>query len=425
MKTIDTQPHILFLLDNLHMHKAGLYGLVRWTIRMLRSCTSTERVRITCTSCASSKDTNCDDAYTDFCREFNVHTLSPSKLGYALRGNENKLHVDDLNRHDKQYFRILKDNDGRLLNDVSHIVAIAPLTEECCLRGGIVDRIKALSKCAPKVIMLNQMADPDWISSYENSALSGKIDHMICIGNRIYNRWLSQTSAQSAASQLLYPTFDEISTHVQAVDIPSNHFKIVTMYSKYLHDNNTFLKHLAQDIGTSVQRLNSEWTVEWFIQWSYDDIETQDKELHEHKLQQYSGCLRERLKIELMSKSKDISPILSICALCIQPGYFDTDGYSGLEMLLAGIPTLVLPLSDVHHIILQVNKDAEYFAYDRDSPRIHDKIKSRLKENQDAFDKHAQFQKIYCKYRGSNNFSTVKGIKQYLNMLTGKRIIFT
>ena len=431
MMTNHKPPHILFLLDNLHLHKSGFYGLVRWTIRMLRRCPSTKHVRITCTSGVNSKQTTCDDVYSEFISKYDVYTLHPSRLGYALRDNENALTLDDLNKYDKQFYRSLKDNNGRELDDVSHIIAMAPLTMECCLNGGIVDRVKNEYNIKPKIIMLNHMtADPDCISSDVISELKGKLDAVISVGNRIYDRsigsnlLLTETDASSNQPQcsikslLLYPTFDDISTATYNDESASHHVRVVTMYSRYIHESKTFLKDAANDIGASLSHLNSEWVVHWYIQWSYETPDKPKKEHYERKLQLYTGCLRDRLKIEIIS---DISKIISVCNLCIQPGFIDSDGYSGLETLLAGIPTLVLPSSDVHHIILRVNKDAEYFTYDHQSPTIRDKIKARILDNKDAFLKTSEFQYKYCKFKGTpHHASTIEGIRQYLNLFTGK-----
>ena len=98
--------------------------------------------------------------------------------------------------------------------------------------------------------------------------------------------------------------------------------------------------------------------IKWYIHWPTftDDINKWERKLYE---------LADTPALELdFKQDSDITTLVGMNTLCIQPGYFDMEGYSGLETLLCGIPTLVIAGSDVAEMLfttLAEKNMADYF----------------------------------------------------------------
>ena len=424
--------HVLLVIDGLCPERSGVYGLARWLARFLSTYSRQHSIslRLTYTSTKLQKDRDGDEKLQRLVDEIDFQVLHPTHLGYARRKNESGLSVSDLTWHDKQYFRNLND-----IKNVTHVVLFAPLTQDSCLPGGLVERIKSCSPNyrKPKVILVHQMlftsANDDSLNSIrghqfdktELAEMLPYLDTIASVGDKLYGDTAQIVRDHAINHICLYPTYNEYDMHRKSSSKISN-YTILSLFSSFnIMKHREFLKSIAKCASNITNKIKSKSGTGNRLCWLVccPGLTNHDKNQLLSSL--LFECEPGTLNIEINTGiNQDVRLLVSDCSLCIQPGDFDIDGFSGLELLLCGIPTLVQKTSDVGFIIKNV--DVLYSGYFCLSDHVTGQsalwtgqIEQVLLERQDTDKRTAE---LADKYR--NHQRCVEGLTELLKTFFGR-----
>ena len=344
-------PHVLFVLDKIPAHAGGIYAVVKWIITRIQNWEHQHArlvVKISCTSYYPKHDAE-NNGRKD--PAFNgVHIIYAS-IPARQQSQATLRQLIDQNKIDTKarvYFKDLSVFDG-----VSHIVLIAHKTD----KSSLPEVIERERDGKVKVIVL---ANVSTLKTREVEILrqDTSVD-FLCVGTRVHYDCVMKTkSFRHSHPVCVFPTSLNLARRARR----STGFSVLTLYNEYNRfpiakgprgEDCKFLETLARSLGKmlrDIRLLEKTRKIEWCIHLPsrYYDDEREGK--LKQNLRDVANVSSSLLEITFNSDS-DISTLAHMYTLCVQPGYFDLEGYSGLETILCGIPTLVVDGSDVANMI--------------------------------------------------------------------------
>lgn len=331
--------HVLFLLDEYSRNKGGVYSIERGIIKLLKNYQQQSNQQIQFSSITCKTNNNLDPNNPD---------------GISLIHPVTEASLDDIVNHDMEFYT---GEFEERVRTVTHIVLFASKTLGCALDGGLVDRV---TKCnhSVKVIVINN-------EKLEKSELFSEVKGYpwyFSLAEECYNHsnnLIKHTKEVGGKSVIYYPYFEKLrNLEMQAPDL-LNHLTIVTFISA--EDDDSFLDvcYRTLKLVSSTKCDNdsldkSSGKITWKI------FHTDNDKIND--LYENSDML-EIICINLTEITiKDVKVALATAVLSITPGNFTEDVYSGLELLLSGIPVVVLSGSDTNQIVTTIDPSkGEFF----------------------------------------------------------------
>lgn len=419
-------PHILFVLDSLSMRKAGIYAIVRWiitTLRQLRHGENQAFIHISCTS-YYAKDAKENNGNQDFVDEHRVNVIYPRKS--SLRRNPSRKpedHVDHINKAPKTFFKADE------FKNVTHVVLVSPVTE----RSDLPHYVHQQTRQPIKLVVLTHLTKVDIVDI--RILREWVFDTMfLCVGPKVmYNSIMKTRQLQFTQSVCVFPTLLDFKPSGE-----SKGFSVLTLYNEYnqlwsvpynklIANNSKFLDTAAKALGKVARYIKElgelesphsyvEWCIHWPGPGSVKLVQ---------QLEQLAEASNLTIKHESVTSEQDIATLVGQYTLCLQSGYFDKEGYSGLETMLCGVPTLVLKHSDVSSIIAHTvgadnyhNLTLSNFDVADPSDQWVDVLFDFLRHSRESNHNFQKMVKFLIEYR--TGFEVQTGLQDMVTALTGR-----
>ena len=360
--------HVLFLLDGYDVANSGVYGLHRY---LMRTLSREDDTKVSCLVVRPLAE-DVDDA-----EKWTITLLSPTNDtddddDDDTDGSDDE--HDDCNKP-LEYIKNFKHYYPELpkqTSDVTHLVAYAPHT------AAVANDIRqwlGLRDIKLVLVIYNLLeaetgglGSPDWpgagidCSADDVVSCARSADFVFSVGKDVFCHWDRELRVNDVAGvdhRRLMPAWDEFGNIELLSPSPDHtHPRIVTLMMDTSDDSARFMETAADAIGRAARSKNIDVT--WEVQ--LPKLENSEKR---RLISQWKGLAKTPL-MKLVSTEcrcrEDVVKSLRKATMCIQAGEFLRCGYSGMEAIMAGVPTLVPKLSAVGRLIEELfNIDARHF----------------------------------------------------------------
>ena len=351
--------HVLFLLDGYDVAKSGIHGVHR---SLMRHLSRADDIRVSCLVVKPLAEIPED---VNDAEKWNITLLSPTN---DTDDDDDDDDDDDSKTDDfdkplhyltekfKHYYPELP----KQASDVTHLVAYAPHT------AAVANDIRqwlGLRDIKLVLVIYNLLeaetgglGSPDWsgagidCSADDVVSCARSADFVFSVGKDVFCHWDRELRVNDVAGvdhRRLMPACDEFS-NIELLSPSQDHTpRIVTLMMDSSDDSARFMETAADAIGRAARSKNIDVT--WEVQ--LPKLENSEKQ---RLISQWKGLAKTPL-MKLVSTEcrcrEDVVKSLRKATMCIQAGEFLRCGYSGMEAIMAGVPTLVPKLSAVGRLI--------------------------------------------------------------------------